>query len=129
MIDTNNIVASKPITPIQEVVPPVSNERISTEVRQQSQITSEQIQVERSKQKKPIIDSKTTEQMVRQLNEELKIFNTKLAFSIDDKTKKTVVKIIDESNNEVIRQIPPEYLLKISQRISELLGLIVDEKV
>jgi flagellar protein FlaG len=128
MIDTNNIIASKPITPVQEVIPPMNSEKISTEVRQQSQISSEQIQVEKTKQKSTQIDSKMTEQLVHQLNEELKIFNTKLSFSIDDKTKKTVVKIIDESNNEVIRQIPPEYLLKISQRISELLGLIVDEK-
>ncbi|HEY9186568.1 MAG TPA: flagellar protein FlaG [Bacteroidota bacterium] len=128
MIDTNNILATKPIQVVQEVAPALSSEKVSTEVKQQTRNATEQTRASRSSKKDTQFDSKVMDQLAKQLNEDLKIFNTRVSFSIDDKTKKTVVKIIDSSNNEVIKQVPPDYLLKISQRISELLGLLVDEK-
>lgn len=128
MIDTNNILATKPIQVIQEVAPAVSSEKISTEIKQQTRNAVDQAKSTKSSKKDTQFDSKMMDQLAKQLNEDLKIFNTRVSFSIDDKTKKTVVKIIDGSNNEVIKQVPPDYLLKISQRISELLGLLVDEK-
>ncbi len=126
MIDTNNILATKPIQVLQEVAPAVNSEKVSTEVRRNSQNAVDQNA--RPKKKDAQFDSKMMEQLAKQMNEDLKVFNTRVSFSIDDKTKKTVVKIIDGSNNEVIKQVPPDYLLKISQRISEVLGLLVDEK-
>jgi flagellar protein FlaG len=69
------------------------------------------------------------EQIVSELNNFIQIFNTKIAFEIDKETRKTVLKIIDAQSNEIIRQIPPEELLAISKRISELLGLIINARV
>jgi flagellar protein FlaG len=129
MIDTTNILASKPIPIVQEVTPAANSEKVSNEIKQQQpQTSSGQSQSDKTKGKDAQLSAKELEQLSKQLNEELNVFNTRVAFSIDDKTKKTVVKIIDSSNNEVIRQVPPDYLLKISQNISELLGLLVDEK-
>jgi flagellar protein FlaG len=128
MIDTNNIVAVKPIPIMQEVPAAVNSEKISSEAKSQSNVANEQNLYERVVKKSSSTDQKFSQELVGQLNNELKIFNTRIAFSIDEKTKKTVVKIIDENKNEVIRQVPPDYLLKISERISELLGILVDEK-
>jgi flagellar protein FlaG len=128
MIDTNNIVAVKPIPIMQEVPAAVNSERISSETKGQSNVGNEQNLYERTYKKSSSSDQQFSQELVGQLNDELKIFNTRIAFSIDEKTKKTVVKIIDENKNEVIRQVPPDYLLKISERISELLGVLVDEK-
>ncbi len=69
------------------------------------------------------------ESVIGELNQFIQIFNTKIAFEIDKETKKTILRIVDVETNEIIRQIPPEELLKISKRISELLGLIINEKV
>ncbi|MFN3134678.1 MAG: flagellar protein FlaG [Candidatus Kryptonium sp.] len=69
------------------------------------------------------------ESVIKELNQFIRIFNTKIAFEIDRETKKTILRIVDVETNEVIRQIPPEELLKISRRISELLGLIINDKV
>ncbi len=79
------------------------------------------------KQKDLSIDE--IENVIKEMNQFIQIFNAKIAFEIDKDTKKTVLKIIDAQTNEIIRQIPPEELLKISRRISELLGLIINEKV
>lgn len=41
--------------------------------------------------------------------------NSEVAFAIDRETRRPVVRIVDRNTNEVIRQIPPEYLLRMAQ--------------
>lgn len=69
------------------------------------------------------------ENIVREINQFIQIFNTKIAFEFDKEVEKIILKIIDSQTNEVIRQIPPEELLRVSKRISELLGLIINARV
>ncbi|HTX18086.1 MAG TPA: flagellar protein FlaG [Bacteroidota bacterium] len=63
---------------------------------------------------------------VKELNAAMKVVDTNLSFSFDSITKQTVVTVTDAQTNEVIRQIPPEEMLKVSQRIAELLGVLFD---
>jgi flagellar protein FlaG len=51
-----------------------------------------------------------------------------LQFSIDDETGRSVVKVVDSSTNEVIRQIPSEELLAITRSMDKLSGLFVKQK-
>jgi flagellar protein FlaG len=41
--------------------------------------------------------------------------NNELTFIIDRQTRRPVVRIVDKTTNEVIRQIPPEYVLKLAE--------------
>jgi len=63
---------------------------------------------------------------VAQLNASMKLAGTKLSFSVDSITKQTVVTVVDSETGQVIRQIPSEAMLKISQQITALLGAIFD---
>jgi flagellar protein FlaG len=110
--DVKNISATKPIQIDQYDV----SSHSSTDVQMVSQS-------ERG------LSTDEIEQIVSELNNFIQIFNTKIAFEIDKETRKTVLKIIDAQSNEIIRQIPPEELLAISKRISELLGLIINARV
>ena len=47
-------------------------------------------------------------------------------FEQDSGTNELVVKVVDQNTDEVIRQIPPEELLKLSQHLKELSGSIVN---
>jgi flagellar protein FlaG len=85
--------------------------------------------IQRVSQSERGLSTDEIEQIVSELNNFIQIFNTKIAFEIDKETRKTVLKIIDAQSNEIIRQIPPEELLAISKRISELLGLIINARV
>ncbi len=76
-----------------------------------------------------ILSQSDLERIVKEINQFIQIFNSKIAFEIDKDTGKTILKIIDSQTNEIIRQIPPEELLRISKRISELLGLIINARV
>jgi flagellar protein FlaG len=74
------------------------------------------------------IDKKLLEKVVDKLSQQFRGKNTSLNFSIDDKTKSLVVKVIDSDSEKVIRQIPPEEVLAIRARIQELLGAIFDKE-
>ena len=48
--------------------------------------------------------------------------NSELTFSFDRQTRRTVMKIVDKETQEVIRQIPAEYVLRLAEetRLEEL---------
>lgn len=128
MLDTNSIIAKAPVVPVAEVAASANSEKVSAdEVKKQRVNNTEQpSQVKKEDGKEQLKASHDS--IIDELNKDLSFLNTRVAFSIDEKTNKTIVKIINNSNNDVIKQLPPEYLLKVSQRITELIGLVVDKK-
>lgn len=52
---------------------------------------------------------------VEKLNE-AQVFgqNSELTFSVDRETRRPVMKIVDRETQEVIQQIPPEYVLRLA---------------
>ena len=51
-----------------------------------------------------------------------------LSFAVDDDTGSTVINIVNSENGEVLKQIPPEGLLKLRKRMGEIQGLILDRR-
>lgn len=52
-----------------------------------------------------------------------------LKFSVDDKSNTVVVQVIEKNSGRLIRQIPSQEILKLRQRISDLLGMIYDKEM
>ena len=132
MLDTNSIIAKSPVTPMAEVAATATTEKASTNVRRQQQ--QQAVNTDYSSQTKKDIGKEPAtqeghEKLIDELNRDMSLFNTRVAFSVDERTNKTVVQIIDNASNDVVRQVPPEYLLEVSQNITELIGLLVDKKV
>jgi flagellar protein FlaG len=65
-------------------------------------------------------------QAVEELNSALKSLNVQREFSVEESTNDIVVKILDSEKKEVIRQIPNEEALRLSQNIKEMVGLLYD---
>jgi len=51
-----------------------------------------------------------------------------LQFSIDDKSGRTVVKVIDTETHQVLRQVPSEEAIAISRALDKLRGLLIHEQ-
>jgi flagellar protein FlaG len=51
-----------------------------------------------------------------------------LRFSLDQSTGRTIVRVVDASTDEVIRQIPTEEVLAISRALDRLQGLLVEHE-
>ncbi len=54
--------------------------------------------------------------------------NRELEFSVHEKTKQIMVKVLDSSTKEVIREIPSEKILDMVANALEMAGILVDEK-
>ena len=71
------------------------------------------------------------EDIVAKLNEHVQNVQRNLSFSVDDSSGKTVIRVVDTNTEELIRQIPSEDALRISQSIQEQVdgadGLILSE--
>jgi uncharacterized FlaG/YvyC family protein len=66
-------------------------------------------------------------EIVKELNDAVGTLNSRLSFALDSDSKRMVVRVVDSATGETVRQIPPEDALKLSQRMSELIGVLVDK--
>ncbi|WP_161489928.1 flagellar protein FlaG [Acidihalobacter prosperus] len=60
------------------------------------------------------------DQALVQVNDYLQSQSRTLQFSIDQSTHQTIIKVIDQSNGQVLRQIPPESMVALAQRLQEM---------
>ncbi len=75
------------------------------------------------------IDTDVLEKIAEELNEDFRIFNASISFSVDKDTGTTVVKIFDRDTEEIIREIPPEELLSLAAKLTDIIGRLVDKKI
>ncbi len=66
---------------------------------------------------------------IESANEKFVAFDRRFEFSIHEKTKQIMVKVIDVTTDEIIREIPPEKILDLVAAIWEISGIIIDERV
>lgn len=74
------------------------------------------------------LSTEEVEELIEELNDTMRVINTKLSFSVDNETKRPIIKVTDRETEELIRQIPPEELLKVSHKIHELMGILFDAR-
>lgn len=62
--------------------------------------------------------------VVSMLNETVRIFNHALEFQVGE--DRVIVRVIDTESGTVVREIPPEHLLAVFDRLEQLVGLVLD---
>jgi flagellar protein FlaG len=68
------------------------------------------------------------EEAVSSVNDYIeKLRHRELQFSLDDKSGRMVVQLRDTGTKEVIRQIPPEYMLRLADSIGKEKGWLLEE--
>ena len=76
----------------------------------------------------PHDESKQTtkvEQAVNQVNEYVQKLSRDLEFTVDEDSGRTVIKVLDSETKEIIRQIPPEEMLRIATYLTDGGGLLL----
>jgi flagellar protein FlaG len=48
------------------------------------------------------------------------LLDRRLSFDIDEETNKVIVSVIDDNTGEIVRQIPPEEMLRIASHLKQL---------
>ncbi len=75
------------------------------------------------------VSVRETEAIIKSLEKYMDVLKTSIGFRVDTKTDRVVVTITNQETNEVIRQLPPEELISLQERMKELTGIIFSETV
>jgi flagellar protein FlaG len=67
------------------------------------------------------------EHAVGEVNASLESRSVGLQFEVDRDTDKVIVKVVDRSSGEVIRQIPSEEVVRIAKVLGKAAGLLVSQ--
>ncbi len=65
---------------------------------------------------------------VEKVSSAMQAYGRELNFSIDQDSGIQVVKVLDTTNNEVIRQFPSEEVLRIAKNLDKVLGVLFEER-
>lgn len=90
-------------------------------------IKQPEIRTEEKKYEEPHFTRENLNDAVEMLNAAAKTANNRIAFSVDEKTDRVVMRVLDANNNEVIREIPPKELIRLAAQIRDMIGMFIDE--
>lgn len=89
--------------------------RSQVEAEKAATTSSSVTQARQAQQQKQGLD-----QAVAKVNELFQAEQRKLSFSVNDKTHDVVIEVRDAETDEVIRQIPPEFVVKLAEQMHEM---------
>ncbi len=92
-----------------------------------AQGSQEQLEVLTPSKKQP--DKQKVKDAVELLNKVSRVFNKSLRFKYIEDLDRYWVKVVDLETNKVIKEIPPEEVLKLLKKIHQLIGVLFDEVV
>ncbi|MCX7760825.1 MAG: flagellar protein FlaG [Hydrogenothermaceae bacterium] len=99
--------------------------QISQQINQGADIQNQKSDV---MDKNILKDPQELKKLVDELKSKLSYLNSQLKIELDNEINQPVVKIVDINTNQVIRQIPPDYIVNIIKNINKLLGVLFEKK-
>ncbi len=105
-----------------------NNREISEKQSRADSIARRMSQLTEFEKRELPVSEKVVLEAIERANKAISIANRRLEYSIHDKTKEIVVKVINTETEEVIREVPPEKMLDMVACIWEMIGIIVDER-
>ncbi|HBM08396.1 flagellin [Pseudomonas sp. Choline-3u-10] len=73
-------------------------------------------------------EQKSTADLVEKLRSQMQNIQRDLSFSVDDSTGDVVVRVIDGDSGKIVRQIPSEEILRLTERLDEMRSLLFEAK-
>ena len=74
-----------------------------------------------------MVDSELAEKIAETMNDIVSTLDIRIAFSVDQGSGKRVIKVINNETKEIIRQIPPEEMLKLVGQMHRIMGLLLNK--
>lgn len=92
----------------------------------QSHAANKQFDVEPSQQAP--LDRAALDRAAAKIGEVLDATDPRLKIEVDAETEQVVIKVVQRESGEIIRQIPPEQLLQLEKYLSNVKGLLLQER-
>lgn len=75
----------------------------------------------------PVKLAQQIQDAVARLNDQMKSMQRDLGFSYDERLSREIVTVSKQSTGEVVRQLPPEVVLRVAHSIEDLKGVLYDD--
>jgi flagellar protein FlaG len=121
--DTSSVVASEPVV---SDVEQVNTQTINNMSGQNTQATTTENQ------------QPTDEQLEKKLKDAISMANKKMTqtqpqtrceFTYHEDMNRVSIKLVDKETDKVVKEIPPEKTIKMIEKLWEIAGLLIDEKL
>ncbi|MGG1312913.1 MULTISPECIES: flagellar protein FlaG [Cohnella] len=74
-------------------------------------------------------DKERLEKELKKVNESLVPYEKQIRFRYNEEAKQTYVEVIDLESQEVVASMPPEFLIDLSIKMRDMIGLFMDKKL
>lgn len=78
--------------------------------------------------KKENLSNKEINDLAKRLNDQMESLETNIRFAYNDKISSLYVNVLEKNTGEIIRKIPTENMMKLSEHFREIIGLLMDKK-
>ena len=99
------------------------------EAKKVDKVNSESQSLNEQAQKQKPLTTQQLEKVAQQLQDFVGDMNRGLEFSVDKDSGRDVIKVIDRSSGDLVKQFPSEEVLTLVAKLSEMVGGFVDAKV
>lgn len=79
-------------------------------------------------QSAPVPSMEHLDEALEKINRAMESQARGLEFSLDEESKRTIVKIVDQQTKEILRQMPSEEALAIARALDQLQGLLIQQQ-
>ena len=69
------------------------------------------------------------ERQARALENTFLAFNHRIRLSVNEEINQIIIKVVDEKTDKVIKEIPAEEIQRMTAKIRQMIGFLVDEKI
>ena len=69
------------------------------------------------------------EETLVKANEMARKFSRELSFSYDERIDRVVVTVREGDTDKVVRQLPPEEMIRLSVKMDDILGMLINQSV
>ncbi|MED5018443.1 flagellar protein FlaG [Paenibacillus chibensis] len=74
-------------------------------------------------------EKKKLDEQLKKLNESISSTGKQLHFKYNDEAKQLYVEVVNSKTQEVISSLPPEFLIDLSIKMKEMIGMFLDKKI
>ncbi|MNC54798.1 flagellar protein FlaG [compost metagenome] len=69
------------------------------------------------------------EEQIKKLNEAIASSGKELKFRYNEDAKQLYVEVLDAKTKEVVTSLPPEFLIDLSLKMKDIIGMFLDKKI
>jgi flagellar protein FlaG len=75
------------------------------------------------------LDKDEVQRQARALEDTFQAFNHRIRLSVNEEINQIIIKVVDGNTDKVIKEIPAEEIQRMTAKIRQMIGFLVDEKI